>query len=73
MNTVMRKKGHILNFVNVFMKQFIYQNRCAQKKPQLQVFLHELQYFHKIEFSLSRKRCTFVKHVARWSPIIDFE
>ena len=45
---------HILNFVNIFLKQYVYSARCQNKQVNISEFIVKLQSLHDIELSIAK-------------------
>ena len=61
---------HIINFVVIFAKQYIYKNKCLGKVPALDVFQTELETIQKVELYKVKYNCKKLRnHVKKWSPI----
>ena len=73
LNTSNDNPTHVINFISIFMKQYMYKNRCLKRKPTLNGFLIELELHHKIEYTIVINECKLGKHMHRWSPIYKFE
>ena len=71
-NTVVNPKYHIINFLCIYVKQFIYKNRCQNKRISVQKFMVELELHQKIEYEIAKQELKVHKHVKRWSPIFYF-
>ena len=73
MSDIGNTKEHILNFVSVFIKQYIYRCRCQIKKPMLFQCVKELMHLHCIEYAIARSDYSVHKHKKRWGPIMYFK
>ena len=69
---VMNQEQHILNFVSIFLKQFIYRCRCQMKKPNVQQCIYELNKLQHIDYCIALQENKIGKHINRWSPIFDY-
>ena len=68
-NTVVEKKNHIVHFLCIFIKQYIYRMRCLGKKPTVKSLIIQIELHHTIELSIARSVHKVVKHNKKWSPI----
>ena len=62
-------KHHIINFVSILLKQFLYKNRCKGITPNSGVFLRELEYLYNIEMANAKLCNRWEKCQCKWSPI----
>ena len=67
------KPNHIVNFVCIVMKQFIYSCHCAGVALALNKFIKLLEEMQDVEFEIARREHRLVGHVQHWSPIFNFE
>ena len=72
-NSVHSNATHVINFVCLMLKLFIYCHRCKGKIPRKEKFVTELILQHDIEFANAKRSRLVYKHRKRWSPIIIFE
>ena len=70
-NLVHENKYHIVNFVTVFLKQYIYRCHCLGKKLNIRSFWTELEHFHNLEFANAIVENRVSKHYKKWSPILS--
>ena len=68
-NNCNRNGVHIINFICIFAKQYIYRMRCNKQKPNIIGFWSELESFQEIEFFVAKRNFTVNKHIRKWSPI----
>ena len=47
---------NIMNFVNVFIKQYIYRCRCQGVKPKANLCMYELKKHQEIEYVIAKKK-----------------
>ena len=66
-------RRHILFFVNMFIKQFIYKNRCSKSKCSLAKLMVELELHYQVEAAIAKRENKWGKHCKKWSPIIEFQ
>ena len=62
-------RSHILNFITLMGKQFLYRQRCLQKNVRLNDFIAQVDFQHKIELFNSKRNMRISKHIKKWSPI----
>ena len=63
---------HIINFVTLFIKQYIYSCKCGNKTPSVEGVLVSLQKLQNVEYANAKTENTLVKHKKKWSPIFSF-
>ena len=68
-NTLHNNRFHIVNFIGILMKQFIYKNRCLKKKISIIAFLKELEQNYLIESANAHRSNRIPAFTKRWSPI----
>ena len=73
LNYLHESSNHVINFVGILVKQFIYRCRCMKKVPKLEVLKLELEFMQSLEWANAKVAGRTVKHTRRWSPIFDFE
>ena len=49
-------------------KQIIYRNRWALRKPHVNAILNELELIHNIEFFDAKRNHKIFQHIKKWSP-----
>ena len=68
-NRINVHNSHILHFVLIFTKQYIYKCRCCNKKPRREALIQELKYLHDVEwFNACNSEQQKRKFIKRWSP-----
>ena len=70
-NVVVEPGAHIVNFVTVFLKHFLYSCRCQKIKPSELMFEKKLEAHVETERFNAKREKTYTKFVKRWSPIIE--
>ena len=73
LNSVHENPNHVINFVTIFLKQYLYRNRCMNKKPTKEGFLIQLINHQNMEFSNAKRNRKTGKHKKRWKPLFQFE
>ena len=73
LNQMMENPMHIMNFISVFIKQYIYRCRCQSVKPNVQQVLIELKKLHDVEYYIAASDHKTQKHIVRWSPIFSYD
>ena len=69
---VVEQGVHIINFVNIMIKQFIYKNRCLNLSVNIGKFENELELLHNTELYIAKRENRLKAHIRRWSPIVKF-
>ena len=67
LNNIHDNPTHIINFVCILLKQFLYKHRCLGKTPTKEKFVVELTVHHNIEFANVKRDNVLKKHVKKWS------
>ena len=62
-------EAHIVNFIILVVKQFIFRCKCNNKKPNWQMVLDEINLLYKIELHNALLDRTLVKHLEKWKYI----
>ena len=55
-NVIVRPRQHILHFVNIVLKQYVYRTRCQGKKPSLTEFKHDVDSIEKLLFTIAKSK-----------------
>ena len=66
-------KFHVLNFITIFVKQYIYRMRCKGSQPSIQGMILEIEFFHSIEWANAKVAGRTCQHKKRWSPFFNFQ
>ena len=66
------KPKHIIHFVNTFMKQFLYRQRCTGQQINVFSLQKALEAHHRVEYAIAKSECRIQQHIKRWSPIVEF-
>ena len=61
------KTDHILYFLLLFAKEYIYHCKINKDIPKLSIYLRKLHYRYKIEEYISRKNFMYNDFAARWA------
>ena len=69
LNDFSATKIHVINFIGIVLKQYIYRCRCENKKPSWRRFEDEIELLYKIEESIAINECKLAQHRNRWSPV----
>ena len=72
LNTFSVNDCHIINFMAIILKQWIYRQRCLKKPLSVHRFITEFESHHDVEFCIEKIRCNVTKHIKRLSPIFIF-
>ena len=68
-NTVIGKPTHIINFVTIFIKQYVYRQCCKKVLPCVSQMKQELETCKNGEIFMARRDGNEAKMCSRWSPI----
>ena len=63
---VVQKKNHILNFVCLLLKQFIYRQRCLNEPIHSAIFMRYLSKIEGIEKYIAVKNSRLATHLKKW-------
>ena len=66
-NTVHGSPEHVLNFIILFTKQYIYSCKCQGTKPGVQIWEKKLKYQHELELHNSKYTHGVDRHIRKWS------
>ena len=69
LNRVHKNKFHIVNFICIFIKQYLYRQKCAQISPTKTGCYKEIEYAYLIEKANSNLDRTYSKFVQKWGTI----
>ena len=72
MSDLSTKKYHIVNFISIFLKQYLYRCRCQKKQPNVSCFIRELEEYHYVEYVIAYSEGREKKHVKRWGPVMSY-
>ena len=71
-NFVVAKPEHIMNFIAILLKQYIYRQRCRGECVWLPQFIAEIDNLQDIEYVIAQSECKIIQHVKKWSPVYEF-
>ena len=63
---------NIVNFVSIFIKQYIYRCRYGRKKPSINRMTVELEFLEHLEYCSAKYRGKLHKHIRKWSPVFTY-
>lgn len=69
LNTVHPKSSHIINFVVLITKQYIYRQRCANRVLYSQLLIKEIKNIMLIEQNIAKSKNKLKRHFEKWSPL----
>ena len=72
LNDIHEQPSHIINFICVMLKQYIYRCRCRGKIPKKEQFLVELEVHHNAELANAKVCRRLESHRRWWRPIVEF-
>ena len=67
LNTIHDKPAHILNFICLVFKQYIYSSRCRQIQPNCAEFVHLVKKIRNMEKYIAIKNGKIVKYNLKWN------
>ena len=65
---VVENPGHIINFITLLMKQYLYAQKCGGKPLSFKAFLHRVDEMYNIEKLNAKTADKYRKHVRKWYP-----
>ena len=68
-NTIVESKTHIIHFICVFIKQYLYRCICQNIKPNIHRLWIEIELQSRIERTIAVSEHKLIKHNKKWSPI----
>ena len=68
-NRIVKVKSHVLNFVCLIVKQFIYGQRCLEKPISVHSIIGKINQIERIEKYIACKNNKQVIHVRKWHPV----
>lgn len=68
-NTVHPSFAHIVNFIVLIVKQFIYRCKCLKTPLSPEQAIGEVDYVFRIEGQIAREKNKWNKHVSKWKPL----
>ena len=71
--TICSPKFHVVNLIALITKRYIYNQRCASKKPNFSSCEHLLYVTKEIEYYIARRNNKLSKHYAKWSSLISHD
>ena len=70
-NIVTDQTFHILNFICLFVKQYIYACRCKQVKPSIAKFKNKLKKYSAVQLFNASRDMKYEKICKYWSPVLS--
>ena len=67
-NSLIPPKGHIVNFLCLIFKQYVYRQRCLRKPILYNQFILYVNQMENIEKYIALKNDKMNKHSAKWNP-----
>ena len=71
-NSVHNSGTHVVNFIVIFILQYIYRTQCKGIRPRVETLENELELHHKIEYANAKLSNKLNRHIVKWNPIINF-
>ena len=71
LNTIVKPRNHVANFLCLLLKQFIYKQRCLGEPIHFPVFKMYINKIEKIEKYIAAKNGKMLKHESKWLRAID--
>ena len=70
-NYVIKKEMHVINYISLFIKQYLYKCRCMKNKPKLQQVMSELRNQYLRDTFNARINNHIGKHNNKWRPMLN--
>lgn len=61
--------NHVINFLILITKQYIYKQRCLTQKLNIEQLIYEIEMVQKIEYNLAFEGGRLAKHYNKWCKI----
>ena len=71
LNRLVEKKGHVINYMCLIVKQYIYAQRCAKKGLNFVVLKERIHMLERVEKYIAVKNFKTAIHNAKWNPILE--
>lgn len=68
-NTVHPKPSHVINFVILITKQYIYRQRCTGGQLYTPLLIREIDNIQNTEFYIAKNKGKLKKHFIKWSQL----
>lgn len=68
-NHVHPKRSHVINFLILIAKQYIYRQRCAGRALYSNLLFKEIETIYNLETSIANSKLKSKRHVSKWSRI----
>ena len=63
------RQNHIINFISVCIKQYLFRCRCQNIKPNINKFENEILFLQDVEWFNAKHSFTVKKHIKKWGPV----
>ena len=63
--------GHVINFLLLILKQFIFRCKCQYKEPTVIEYQEEIKMLHNIEKLNAQRTNRMGHHKRKWSPVYE--
>ena len=70
-NRVHRAPNHVINFMILVTKQYLYTSKCLKKTPSFVELLLKIEELRKIEMYNAKVKNTMNTHTRKWAPYED--
>ena len=70
-NNVPPKNNHVINYIVLIMKQYIYRQKCLDKPITFLGIVHEIRQIEKTELYTAKITCETGNHHKKWGPVLE--
>ena len=72
LNSIHYKPEHIVNYITLIVKQFIFYCKCANKKPGIVEIMAKIESIYQIEKYNAKHDYTLMKRFKKWLPYDEY-
>lgn len=68
-NRIHPRPNHVVNFVTLIVKQYIYRQRCTGRPLFVTLLIKEIESVMNIEYDIAKSKGQLTKHYSKWSEL----
>lgn len=68
-NLVHPKESHVINFIVLITKQYIYRQRCAGRQLYSNLLIKEIENIQQIEYEIAKSKGKLRSHLNKWAGL----
>ena len=68
LNTLHPHPSHLVNFLLLVAKNYIYCSKCKNKNPRFRHYLHKILEIQKLEYYNAKNKNKLSRHTSKWAP-----